>query len=59
MQSVLIFYKNVKQKLFKLPYIQYVFARSQVVDSWYKSVDEESFTMSRMLIRDEGLLCGM
>ncbi|XP_057192693.1 cystathionine beta-synthase b isoform X1 [Triplophysa rosa] len=29
-----------------------------VVDSWYKSVDEESFAMSRMLIRDEGLLCG-
>lgn len=31
----------------------------QVVDSWYKSTDEESFTMSRMLIREEGLLCGM
>lgn len=30
----------------------------QVVDSWYKSNDEESFNMSRMLIRDEGLLCG-
>ncbi|KAK2905277.1 hypothetical protein Q8A67_007076 [Cirrhinus molitorella] len=29
-----------------------------VVDSWYKSNDEESFTMSRMLIREEGLLCG-
>ncbi|XP_062862444.1 cystathionine beta-synthase-like protein isoform X1 [Trichomycterus rosablanca] len=29
-----------------------------VVDDWYKSNDEESFTMSRMLIRQEGLLCG-
>uniref|UniRef100_A0AAZ3R4U5 Cystathionine beta-synthase n=1 Tax=Oncorhynchus tshawytscha TaxID=74940 RepID=A0AAZ3R4U5_ONCTS len=29
-----------------------------VVDSWYKSNDEESFNMSRMLVRDEGLLCG-
>ncbi|MCI4393697.1 hypothetical protein PGIGA_G00160470 [Pangasianodon gigas] len=29
-----------------------------VVDSWYKSNDEESFAMARMLIRDEGLLCG-
>lgn len=29
-----------------------------VVDGWYKSKDEESFTMSRMLVRDEGLLCG-
>uniref|UniRef100_A0AAY4E6D1 Cystathionine beta-synthase n=1 Tax=Denticeps clupeoides TaxID=299321 RepID=A0AAY4E6D1_9TELE len=29
-----------------------------VVDRWYKSNDEESFAMSRMLIRDEGLLCG-
>ncbi|XP_065149033.1 cystathionine beta-synthase b isoform X1 [Paramisgurnus dabryanus] len=29
-----------------------------VVDSWYKSTDEESFAMSRMLIKDEGLLCG-
>ncbi|KAJ8013436.1 hypothetical protein DPEC_G00053240 [Dallia pectoralis] len=29
-----------------------------VVDLWYKSNDEESFTMSRMLIREEGLLCG-
>ncbi|KAJ8004158.1 hypothetical protein DPEC_G00155880 [Dallia pectoralis] len=29
-----------------------------VVDAWYKSNDEESFNMSRMLIRDEGLLCG-
>ncbi|KAL4656575.1 cystathionine beta-synthase-like [Arapaima gigas] len=29
-----------------------------VVDEWYKCSDEESFAMSRMLIRDEGLLCG-
>ncbi|KAG8429056.1 hypothetical protein GDO86_018398, partial [Hymenochirus boettgeri] len=29
-----------------------------VVDEWYKSNDEESFSMSRALIHDEGLLCG-
>uniref|UniRef100_A0A8C6UXY9 Cystathionine beta-synthase n=1 Tax=Neogobius melanostomus TaxID=47308 RepID=A0A8C6UXY9_9GOBI len=29
-----------------------------VIDMWYKSNDEESFNMSRMLIREEGLLCG-
>ncbi|XP_048874011.1 cystathionine beta-synthase b [Brienomyrus brachyistius] len=29
-----------------------------VIDTWYKSNDEESFAMSRMLIKDEGLLCG-
>uniref|UniRef100_A0A8V5FHL1 Cystathionine beta-synthase n=1 Tax=Melopsittacus undulatus TaxID=13146 RepID=A0A8V5FHL1_MELUD len=28
------------------------------VDQWYKSNDEESFTFARMLIREEGLLCG-
>ncbi|XP_052003898.1 cystathionine beta-synthase-like protein [Xyrauchen texanus] len=29
-----------------------------VVDSWYKSNDDESFAMSRMLIKEEGLLSG-
>ncbi|KAL6484365.1 hypothetical protein MHYP_G00064100 [Metynnis hypsauchen] len=29
-----------------------------IVDSWYKTNDDESFAMARMLIRDEGLLCG-
>uniref|UniRef100_A0A8C2ZQC8 Cystathionine beta-synthase n=1 Tax=Cyclopterus lumpus TaxID=8103 RepID=A0A8C2ZQC8_CYCLU len=29
-----------------------------VVDTWYKSGDDESFNMSRMLMREEGLLCG-
>ncbi|XP_075768481.1 cystathionine beta-synthase-like isoform X1 [Pelodiscus sinensis] len=29
-----------------------------VVDKWYKSNDEESFGLARMLIREEGLLCG-
>ncbi|XP_068877118.1 cystathionine beta-synthase-like protein isoform X4 [Aphelocoma coerulescens] len=28
------------------------------VDQWYKSNDEESFALARMLIREEGLLCG-
>jgi len=28
------------------------------IDKWYKSVDKESFRMSRRLIREEGLLCG-
>ncbi|XP_041857928.1 cystathionine beta-synthase b [Melanotaenia boesemani] len=29
-----------------------------LVDMWYKSTDTETFTMSRKLIREEGLLCG-
>uniref|UniRef100_A0A8C4XW73 Cystathionine beta-synthase n=1 Tax=Gopherus evgoodei TaxID=1825980 RepID=A0A8C4XW73_9SAUR len=29
-----------------------------VVDKWFKSNDEESFALARMLIREEGLLCG-
>ncbi|XP_056444151.1 cystathionine beta-synthase-like [Gadus chalcogrammus] len=29
-----------------------------VVDSWFKSNDEDSFNMSRLLIKEEGLLCG-
>jgi cystathionine beta-synthase len=29
-----------------------------LVDTWLKTGDQESFTMSRRLIRTEGLLCG-
>ncbi|KAG7215785.1 hypothetical protein INR49_021908 [Caranx melampygus] len=38
-------------------FIPTVFDRS-VVDMWYQSTDVETFTMSRKLIREEGLLCG-
>lgn len=31
---------------------------AQLVDKWYKTVDTESFVMSRRLIKEEGLLCG-
>lgn len=30
----------------------------QVVDKWYKTNDEEAFAFARMLIAQEGLLCG-
>jgi len=40
-------------------FIPVVLDRSaELVDKWYKSVDKESFSMSRRLIRSEGLLCG-
>ncbi|KAI3355824.1 hypothetical protein L3Q82_004385 [Scortum barcoo] len=31
---------------------------TSLVDLWYKSTDMETFSMSRKLIREEGLLCG-
>jgi len=31
---------------------------AELVDKWYKTNDQESFTMSRRLIKQEGLLCG-
>uniref|UniRef100_A0AAR2LJQ1 CBS domain-containing protein n=1 Tax=Pygocentrus nattereri TaxID=42514 RepID=A0AAR2LJQ1_PYGNA len=49
--------KNSKCHKCKCKYAD-MLTRHQVVDSWYKSNDDESFAMSRMLIRDEGLLCG-
>jgi len=40
-------------------FIPTVFDRDPtIVDKWYKSFDKESFTMSRRLIKEEGLLCG-
>lgn len=30
----------------------------QIVDYWYKCHDKESFNMARLLIKEEGLLCG-
>jgi cystathionine beta-synthase len=38
-------------------FIPTVFDRS-VVDEWYKTGDDESFKYARMLIKEEGLLCG-
>jgi cystathionine beta-synthase len=38
-------------------FIPTVLDRKQI-DFWYKSVDKESFQMSRQLIKREGLLCG-
>jgi len=32
--------------------------KRQFVDKWYKSNDQDSFDMSRKMIRQEGLLCG-
>lgn len=29
-----------------------------MVDKWYKCSDEQSFAFARMLISQEGLLCG-
>lgn len=38
-------------------FIPTVCERSQV-DKWYKTIDRDSFIMSRRLIKEEGLLCG-
>jgi len=32
--------------------------RKDLVDYWFKTSDEDSFVMSRRMIREEGLLCG-
>ncbi|KAF3694741.1 Cystathionine beta-synthase [Channa argus] len=53
---------NGKKALFEVEGIGYDFIPTvldkSVVDMWYKSTDLETFTMSRKLIREEGLLCG-
>ena len=43
---------------FKETFVSCLPAPFQLVDQWYKSNDEESFALARMLIREEGLLCG-
>ncbi|KAK2839930.1 hypothetical protein Q5P01_013670 [Channa striata] len=53
---------NGKKCLFEVEGIGYDFIPTvldrSVVDMWYKCTDLETFTMSRKLIREEGLLCG-
>ena len=41
-----------------LPGLTVVLGFPQVVDKWFKSNDEEAFAFARMLIAQEGLLCG-
>lgn len=54
--------KNENQILFEAEGIGYDFIPTvldrSLVDMWHKSTDKETFTMSRKLIREEGLLCG-
>ncbi|XP_071332830.1 cystathionine beta-synthase b isoform X2 [Trachinotus anak] len=54
--------KNEKKVAYEVEGIGYDFIPTVldrfVVDMWYKSTDMETFTMSRKLIREEGLLCG-
>ncbi|XP_040914049.1 cystathionine beta-synthase b [Toxotes jaculatrix] len=54
--------KNEKKVSFEVEGIGYDFIPTvldrSIVDMWYKSTDVETFTMSRRLIREEGLLCG-
>lgn len=39
-------------------FISNVFTDRTVIDKWFKSNDKDSLTMSRKLIKEEGLLCG-
>ncbi|XP_070771102.1 cystathionine beta-synthase b [Enoplosus armatus] len=54
--------KNEQKTSFEVEGIGYDFIPTvldrSLVDMWYKSTDMETFTMSRKLIREEGLLCG-
>uniref|UniRef100_A0A3Q3X5N1 Cystathionine beta-synthase n=1 Tax=Mola mola TaxID=94237 RepID=A0A3Q3X5N1_MOLML len=61
--SILIESKNQKVKTsFEVEGIGYDFVPTvldkSLIDFYYKSNDTETFTMSRKLIREEGLLCG-
>uniref|UniRef100_A0A8P4G211 Cystathionine beta-synthase n=1 Tax=Dicentrarchus labrax TaxID=13489 RepID=A0A8P4G211_DICLA len=54
--------KGEKKTSFEVEGIGYDFIPTvldrSLVDMWYKSTDMETFSMSRKLIREEGLLCG-
>ncbi|KAI9598050.1 cystathionine beta-synthase [Syncephalis fuscata] len=53
---------NDKVESYKVEGIGYDFIPDvldrKYIDEWYKSADNESFTLSRRLIREEGILCG-
>jgi cystathionine beta-synthase len=51
------FLSDLKVEGIGYDFIPTVLDRS-VVDEWMKIGDKEAFSMSRRLIRDEGLLCG-